>query len=124
MKDYKGKIGYCDNKVLGLRDKYGNVIPGGHYVYINNANKDGTCDVNVITSLETSREKYVQNKITHIRKGNTMPIPFNQANFSKWSGVKRDVIQGVKLDNISNIGNKNISKKQQTIINKFITKKE
>lgn len=116
----KGKIGYCDNKDLGLKDKNGNFIKGGHYVYIKDINYDGTCNVNVITSLETSKENYVQNKINNVRRGNTVVIPFNEANFSKWSGVKKDTINNVGLNKILNIDNKKISKKQQLLINKFL----
>ena len=32
-KQYVGKIGYCDNATLGIKDKYGNPVKGGHYVY-------------------------------------------------------------------------------------------
>ena len=48
----KNKIGYCDDKDLGIKKS------GGHYVYINSVNKNGTCNVNVVTSLENKDKKF------------------------------------------------------------------
>ena len=57
----KRKKGLCrknrDNSDLGITDKYGNVVNGGHYVYIRKVNGN-KCDVNVITSLEDKRGYY------------------------------------------------------------------
>ena len=51
---YVGKIGYCNNATLVLKDMYGKSLKGGHYVYIREVYND-RCNVNVITSLETVR---------------------------------------------------------------------
>ena len=51
---YVGKIGYCSNAALGIKDIHGKPQKGGHYVYIREVYND-RCNVNVITSLETVR---------------------------------------------------------------------
>lgn len=33
-KQYVGKIGYCDNRTLGIKGADGKPLSGGHYVYI------------------------------------------------------------------------------------------
>lgn len=114
-KDLKYKIGFCRNKYLkGLEN-----ISGGHYVYINSVNKNGTCNVNVITSLETSKENYSVNKLKQVRKGNTYAIPCYEANFKKWSGITKNSINNVEINKIVNIGNHKISDKQIKIFSKF-----
>ena len=45
-----GKIGYCENKTLGIKGADGKLLNGGHYVYIREV-KGGKCNVNFITSL-------------------------------------------------------------------------
>ena len=110
----KGKIGYCDNKDLGINKK------GGHYVFINSINKNGTCDVNVMTSLEDGRANVDLRKIKHVRKGNTYPIPFYDANFKLWTGVNKTPIRNVQIDKISNIGKKKIKRRHLFFIGKFL----
>ena len=53
-KQYVGKIGYCDNRTLGIKGADGKPLNGGHYVYIREKNGD-KCNINVITSLERQR---------------------------------------------------------------------
>ena len=57
----KNKIGFCNNKDLGIKKA------GGHYVYINSVNKNGTCNVNVITSLEDKDKKFNLKKLRHVK---------------------------------------------------------
>lgn len=57
MKKIKGKIGFCDNATLGIKDLNGNPLNGGHYVYIREINGN-KCNVNVITSLEYANGNY------------------------------------------------------------------
>ena len=111
---YKGKIGYCDNKYLGIKSS------GGHYVYIREVNKNGTCDVNVITSLENKNKQYNFNKLKQVRKGNTYAIPKYDANFTLWSGVNKTPIKNVKTSKITNIGKKKIKKRHFFFIGKFM----
>ena len=112
----KGKIGYVENKNLkGLEH-----LSGGHYVYINEDNKDGTCNVNVVTSLESGKEQYSLHKLRHVRKGNTYPIPFYDANFSKWSGITRKSINNVLVADIKDIGKKKIKRRHKFYIGKYM----
>ena len=113
MKNLKNKIGYCDNKDLGINKN------GGHYVYIRKVNNNGTCDVNVITSLEDKNKNFNLNKLSQVKKGNTYPIPKYDANFKLWSGVTRKSIKDVKTDRIIDIGKKGIKKRHFFFIGKF-----
>ena len=111
----KGQIAYCENKDLkGLEH-----LKGGHYVYIRNVDDNGKCSVNVITSLETSPFNYNQEKLKHVRKGNTYAIPFYDSNFSKWSGVTKTPIDNVDLNALKNVGIKKIKRKHKFYIGKF-----
>lgn len=108
-------IGYCDNKYL---EGLGN-IPGGHYVYIREVHKNGTCDVNVFTSLEKNG-KYRDNKIKHIKYGLIYPIPKNDGNFSKWTGCSNNMIKNVNISNIKDVGKKKIKKRHHFFIGKYM----
>lgn len=119
-KNLKFKIGFCKNK--HLTGVYGNKNDG-HYVVIRDVKKDGTCDVNVITSLESKNKEFITNKVSHLKKGNTYAIPFYDADFSRWSGVNTSLVTGVKLNNIVDIGRKNIKRKHYFYIGKFCNKK-
>ena len=114
LKSIKNKIGYVDNRYLGINK------PKGHYVYIRQVNKDGTCDVNVITSLESGPNIYNSKKLYHVRKGNTYPIPVYDSNFKKWSGVTKTPIKNVQIDKIESIGNKKIKRRHIFYIGKFL----
>lgn len=114
----KNKIGYCDNKNLkGLEH-----IQGGHYVYIREDNKNGTCNVNTITSLEDRNKHFDIKKLSHVKKGNTYPIPIYDATFSKWSGVTKTPIKNIRTDAIKNIGCKSIKKRHNFYIGKYCNK--
>lgn len=116
MQKLKNKIGYCENKNLkGLQH-----LKGGHYVYIRKVNKNGTCDVNVVTSLEDCRHNLDLKKIQHLKKGNTYCIPKYDANFSRWSGITRKPIKNVKISSIKDIGKKKIKKRHHFFIGKFM----
>ena len=124
-KNYKGKIGYCDNKVLNLRDKNGKVVPGGHYVYIREIN-DNKCNINIITSLidKKDKSKIDINKIKKIEKGYFYPIPKKDANFSEWSAINLSGnINNINISKIQNIGQKSIKRRHKWFVGKF-TKKE
>lgn len=112
-KKIKNKIGYCDNRYLGINR------PGGHYVYIRKNNYNGTCDVNVVTSLENNN-RYTVSKINRVKAGNTYSIPKTDANFVKWSGINRDVIRNVNIARIHNIGSRKIKKRHFFFIDKFM----
>lgn len=119
-KKLTGKIGYCDNRSLRLKDKQGRFIPGGHYVYIRNDNKNGTCDVNVVTSLEDKNRTYSENKLKQVRSGNTYAIPKYDANFNLWSGITKTPISNVKTSSILYVGKKKIRKRHKFFIGKFL----
>lgn len=119
MKKIKNKVGYVDNKYLNI-DK-----PKGHYVYIRKVNKDGTCDINVFTSLEHKKDGKMINtpsKIEHLKKGNTYAIPKKDSNLPKWSGVTREV-KTIETKNIKDIGRYYIKKRHWFMIGKFMNKK-
>lgn len=117
----KNKIGYVDNRYLGI-DK-----PSGHYVYIRKVNNDGTCDVNVFTSLEhkdkeTNKFVFTDNKLKHLKYGNTYSIPKTDTNLPKWSGIKKEV-KTIKTEHIKDVGKYYIKKRHWFIIGKFMNKK-
>lgn len=134
-KTYVGKIGYCDNKSLGLTDKYGKPLKGGHYVYIREM--DGNkCNVNVITSLEKihynqygkpAKDKYgeiqtdlVDYKIDKVKKGYLYPVPKDDSNFKLWSAVNLDGnINDVKISDIKDIGQKKMKRRHSWFVGKF-----
>ena len=116
-KSISGQVGYCENKNLkGLEN-----IPGGHYVYITKNNKNGTCEVNVITSLEQKNQLLKINRINQVRNGNVYPIPYKDANFSQWSGVSHNTIT-TKISKIQDIGKKKIKDKHKFYLGKFLNK--
>lgn len=110
----KNKIGYCNNKALRINK------PGGHYVYIRKLNKNGTCDVNVVTSLEDKNSRFDLKKLKQVKRGNTYAIPKYDTNFSRWSGINKVPIKNVKLNNIQDIGKKRIKKRHRFFIGKFM----
>ena len=71
-----GKIGYCDNKTLGIKGADGKILNGGHYVYIREVN-GGKCNVNVITSLEDKYGNFNNFKLGKVKRGYLYPIPKN-----------------------------------------------
>ena len=116
MQNIKNKIGYCENKNLkGLQH-----LSGGHYVYIRKVNKNGTCDVNVVTSLEDERHNFNFDKLKQVKKGNTYSIPKYDSNFSRWSGINKKPIKNVKISSIKDIGKKKIKKRHHFFIGKFM----
>lgn len=116
-RNISGQVGYCENKDLeGLEN-----IPGGHYVYITKNNKDGTCEVNVITSLEQRNRLLKINRINQVKNGNVYPIPYGDANFSQWSGVRNNP-KIVKVSDIKDIGKRKIKDKHKFYLGKFLNK--
>lgn len=113
-KSIKNKIGYVDNKYLGINR------PKGHYVYIRKINNDETCDVNVVTSLENIEHRYDLAKIKQVKKGNTYPLPKYDTNFSRWSGINKKPILNVPIDKIQDIGKKRIKKRHHFFIGKYL----
>lgn len=116
-KSISGQVGYCENRYLKGLEK----IPGGHYVYITRNNKDGTCEVNVITSLENRNKTLNSNRINNVKKGYVYPIPISDANFNQWSGVGNNP-KIVKVKDIQNIGIKKIKDKHKFYLGKFLNK--
>ncbi len=113
---YKSKIGYCDNKDLPtMRD-----LKGGHYVYIRKVYKNGTCDVNIVTSLEDKDKTINHRRIQNVRRGNTYPIPLYDSNFTRWSGINKKPVKNVKMSNIKDVGKKRIKKRHNFFIGKFL----
>ena len=110
-RQYKGKIGYCDNKYLPLAQS----VSGGHYVYIRDV-RNGLADVHVITSLEdvrSSKPVFNNQKIGKIKRGQVYPIPKRDANFTRWSGIDRTLLRGVVVRHITGVGEKWIRKKHR-----------
>lgn len=112
----KNKIGFCYNSNLkGLQH-----LKGGHYVYIRNVHKNGTCDVNVVTSLEDRNRNADVSKLKQVRKGNTYAIPKYDTNFSRWSGINKNPIRNVRISDIRDIGKKRIKKRHNFFIGKYL----
>ncbi|MBQ7308256.1 MAG: hypothetical protein IJW82_07015 [Clostridia bacterium] len=112
----KGKIGYVSNRKLrGLKH-----ISGGHYVYINKINNNGTCNVNVFTSLENKNNQLKTKKIRLMKKGNIYNIPIEDSNFTRWTGIKKGSIRNVKISDIKNIGSRSIKTRHKFFIGKFL----
>jgi hypothetical protein len=118
-RDNVGKIAFCSNTVLGLKDKNGKNIPGGHYVFIRSVHGK-TCDVNVITSLEKKINIYDLKKIRNVSLGNTYPIPLGDANFTKWSGVNHNSIRGVAITDLQDTGKRWIDARHHAYIKKYM----
>ena len=118
-----GKIGYCDNKTLGLKGVDGKPLKGGHYVYIREE-YSGRCNVNVITSLEDKRGLFDFSKLRKVKYGMLYPVPQDDANFTRWSAVNLDGnIKGVKIADIKNIGLKSMKRRHKFFVGKFTKKK-
>ncbi len=123
-KQVVGKIGYCDNATLGIVDKYGNLMKGGHYVYIREMNGTTKCNVNVVTSLE-SKDGYFDNfKLGKVKRGYLYPIPKPDADFKQWSAINLDGnINGIAVSKIKNIGSVKMRKRHRFFVGKFTKKK-
>lgn len=113
-KTIKNKIGYVDNRYLGIND------PGGHYVYIRKLNGNGTCNVNVVTSLEDEEHRYKFDRLKQVKRGNTYPLPKYDTNFRLWSGINKTPIRNVPINKVEDIGKKKIKKRHHFFIGKFM----
>ena len=117
-----GKIGYCDNKTLGIKGADGKILNGGHYVYIREVN-GGKCNVNVITSLEDKYGNFNNFKLGKVKRGYLYPIPKNDIDLPRWSAVNLDGnINNVKVSDIKNIGSKKIKSRHKFFVGKFTKK--
>lgn len=112
----KNKVGYCSNKDLRIKSK----TSKGHYVYIREVHKDGTCDVNTITSLEDKNGHFNLSRFKQVKKGNTYPLPQTDTNFSRWSGINKVPIKNVNINSILDIGKKKIKKRHNFFIGKYM----
>lgn len=143
-KTYLGKIGFCENKVLNIRDKDGRIKKGGHYVYIREI-YGKKCNVNVITSLENYLYEYDKNakkwkqvfdengnpvihytfdKLHKVRNGYLYPIPKNDADFKFWSAINLDGNKnGVPLSEVKQVGLKKIKHRHKFFVGKYTKKK-
>ncbi len=119
-----GKIGYCDNITLGITDKYGKPIKGGHYVFVRELDGAGKCNVNIVTSLEDKNERYQIEKLHKVKRGMLYPVPKPDADFTQWSAINLDGnINGVPVSKIKNIGAIKIRKRHKFFVGKFTKRK-
>ena len=117
-----GKVGYCDNAILRIKNKDGK-YEGGHYVYIREY-KDGKCNVNTITSLEKDDGSFNFKKIRNVKQGYLYPIPKNDANFARWSAINLEGnLKNVPIDKIEDIGKKHFKRRHKMFVGKFTKKK-
>ena len=122
-KQLVGQIGYCDNKVLGIKRKDGKPKTGGHYVYIRETNGQ-KCNVNVVTSLEDKNGWYEIDKLHKVKRGMLYPVPKDDADFSRWSAINLDGnINGIDVSDIKNIGYKKIKIRHKFYVGKYTKKK-
>ena len=121
-KQYVGKIGYCDNRTLGIKGADGKPLNGGHYVYIREKNGD-KCNINVITSLEDKNNRYKFDKLSKVKRGYLYPIPKNEADFTQWSAINLDEnIKNIPISRIHSIGEKKIKSRHKFFVGKFTRK--
>ena len=121
-KQYVGKIGYCDNRTLGIKGADGKPLSGGHYVYIREKNGD-KCNINVITSLEDKNNRYKYDKLSKVKRGYLYPIPKNEADFTQWSAINLDGnIKNILISRIHSIGEKKIKSRHKFFVGKFTRK--
>lgn len=121
-KQYVGKIGYCDNRTLGIKGADGKPLNGGHYVYIREKNSD-RCNINVITSLEDKNNRYKFDKLSKVKRGYLYPIPKNEADFTQWSAINLDGnIKNIPISRIHSIGEKKIKSRHKFFVGKFTRK--
>lgn len=121
-KKLEGKIGYCDNKVLGLVGKNNKVLPRGHYVYIREVHGN-RCNVNVITSLEDKNSNYDFHKLKKVKYGYLYSIPKNDVNLPRWSAINLDGnIKNVKISDIKSIGKIKMKRRHRFFVGKFTKK--
>lgn len=121
-KQYVGKIGYCDNRTLGIKGANGKPLNGGHYVYIREKNGD-KCNINVITSLEDKYGNFNNFKLGKVKRGYLYPIPKTDANFKEWSAINLDGnIKNIPVARIQNIGIKSIKNRHRYYVGKFTKK--
>ena len=117
-----GKIGYCDNKTLGIKGADGKLLNGGHYVYIREKNGD-KCNINVITSLEDKNGNFNNFKLGKVKRGYLYPIPKNDIDLPRWSAVNLDGnINDIKVSDIKNVGSKKIKTRHKFFVGKFTKK--
>lgn len=115
MKRINGKIGFALNIDLGIKGSSSK----GHYVYIRRNHGD-TVDVNVVTSLEDKDKNFVDNKIRKVRRGSLYQIPYQDANFSRWSAIDlNSKIFRLDKRKIMAIDSKKINDKHKIYIGKF-----
>ena len=121
-KQYVGKIGYCDNATLGIKDKYGKFVKGGHYVYIREMRGD-KCNVNIITSLEDRHGNFDGFKLGKAKRGFLYPVPQSDTDLIRWSAINLDGnINGIKVSDIQNIGSKSIRRRHKFFVGKYTKK--
>ena len=121
-KQYVGKIGYCDNRTLGIKGADGKPLSGGHYVYIREKNGN-KCNINVITSLEDKNGNFNNFKLGKVKRGYLYPIPKNDIDLPRWSAVNLDGnINDIKVSDIKNVGSKKIKTRHKFFVGKFTKK--
>lgn len=121
-KQYVGKIGYCDNRTLGIKGADGKPLSGGHYVYIREKNGN-KCNINVITSLEDRKGIYDLRKVGKVKYGLLYPIPKSEADFTRWSAINLDGnIRNIPISRIQDIGSKKIKSRHKFFVGKFTKK--
>lgn len=109
---YEGKIGWCDEKILGL--------PRGHYVFIREVKENGKCDVNTLTSISDKNGRYEFGKVRMIEKGTIYPIPKKDDSLKRFGGVDKRVIKDIPLSKIKYIGKNYVDKKHHYYIKKYL----
>lgn len=103
-----GKIGYCDNKTLGIKGADGKLLK---------------CNVNVITSLEDRKGIYDLRKVGKVKYGLLYPIPKGEADFTRWSAINLDGnMKNIPISQIKNIGSKKIKSRHKFFVGKYTKK--
>ena len=77
------------------------------------------CDVNLVTSLTEPTGELIENKIKKVKKGYLYPIPYKDANFSRWSAFDLSIIKNVDVSKVVSIGEKSVKRRHKFFVGKF-----
>ena len=108
-----GRIGWCSKQTLGLDD--------GHYVFIRRVYGD-KCSVNTFTSLKDKNGNYKYGKFVDFENGKIYPVPTKDLNLKKFSGIHKDVIHNVPLDEVKLKPRFRLKRRHHHYIQKYMKK--
>ena len=112
-KSLVGKVGWCDAKVLGLKQ--------GHYVFIRRV-YGNKCSVNTFSSIKDKKGSFNFSKLNKVENGTIYPVPKKDLTLPRFSGVQSNVIKNVPLSSIQDIGKHSLKRRHHHFIQKYVKK--